>query len=152
MGGRSSARRIANIAAKSGLHCHWCGRDVVVCDPNTAPDVDCVATIDHVIPLVMGGRDEAANRVLACHCCNNLKGNMHPADWAPLIARGIDAARAEVRAMRTADSARIRHLCEGVVLKKPAPCRSTVLGDKLREALAAQVRPFPLPSQSSGRE
>mgnify|MGYP001571669911 CR=1 FL=1 len=34
------------------------------------------ATIDHVLPMVRGGRDSAENRVVACHACNGLKGSM----------------------------------------------------------------------------
>lgn len=33
------------------------------------------ATWDHVIPISKGGLDKPHNRVLACHRCNNLKGD-----------------------------------------------------------------------------
>jgi len=36
------------------------------------------ATVDHFIPLVLGGRDTIANVVLACHRCNTKKSNTPP--------------------------------------------------------------------------
>lgn len=35
-------------------------------------------TIDHVIPLSRGGRDNAANRKPAHNLCNQMKGNANP--------------------------------------------------------------------------
>ena len=34
------------------------------------------ATIDHKLPLVRGGLNDLNNRVIACHQCNNTKGDM----------------------------------------------------------------------------
>jgi CRISPR/Cas system Type II protein with McrA/HNH and RuvC-like nuclease domain len=33
-------------------------------------------TIDHVLPLVLGGDNDLRNLVLACYACNNRKGEM----------------------------------------------------------------------------
>lgn len=54
--------------------CKYCGR--------TAPQV--VLTVDHVVPVTLGGGDEPANLVAACGDCNGGKTSV-PAD-APLVA------------------------------------------------------------------
>jgi 5-methylcytosine-specific restriction endonuclease McrA len=38
-------------------------------------------TIDHVVPISRGGRDEAANIVPACKPCNSSKGNRLLSEW-----------------------------------------------------------------------
>lgn len=57
--------------------CYYCGREVLEIPfkkgqkkPRNA------ATIDHIIPVCRGGEDKIDNMVLACHACNNEKGNM----------------------------------------------------------------------------
>lgn len=47
------------VLASANYICTYCG------DPAT--------TADHVIPLNMGGTDEIANLVAACHPCNSSK-------------------------------------------------------------------------------
>ena len=52
-----------------------CGRRCVYCAIALTPDT---ATIDHVIPLSRGGTHAPANLVVACHACNQLKGDALP--------------------------------------------------------------------------
>lgn len=59
-------------------HCRYCGQKL---KPKTA-------TLDHVLPLSRGGSDDPENLVLACHPCNQCKGNRTPLEWASDILNG----------------------------------------------------------------
>ena len=61
---------IAMRAAQNGI-CAYCQRQL---NPQAL-------TIDHVIPLLYSGRNEAANIVLACGKCNHSKGARTPEEW-----------------------------------------------------------------------
>ena len=52
-------------------HCHYCGRQV---PPREL-------TLDHVVPLVRGGRSTRGNCVPACKDCNNKKQHLLPIEW-----------------------------------------------------------------------
>lgn len=41
-------------------------------------------TMDHVVPLVRGGRSTKGNVVIACKPCNNAKKDRLVMDWLPL--------------------------------------------------------------------
>ena len=43
------------------------------------------ATLDHIIPKSKGGHG-VKNLVVACHGCNNAKGDMMPEEWAAVLA------------------------------------------------------------------
>jgi hypothetical protein len=49
------------------------------CDSTQGPIVR-----DHFVPVSLGGRDGARNRVNACWWCDRRKGNLHPRDWMRL--------------------------------------------------------------------
>ena len=51
--------------------CHYCGREV-------APRE---LTLDHVVPLVRGGRSTRGNCVPACKECNSRKQHLLPIEW-----------------------------------------------------------------------
>lgn len=38
-------------------------------------------TVDHYMPVELGGTDEETNLLASCRACNAKKGNMHPDDW-----------------------------------------------------------------------
>lgn len=56
---------------KSTGKCHYCGESF-------KPDE---LTMDHLIPLIRGGRSEKANLVPSCKECNNKKKNLLPMEW-----------------------------------------------------------------------
>lgn len=56
------------VLRRDGHTCRYCG--------GSAPDVH--LTVDHVIPVSLGGRDEAGNLVTACRDCNAGKSSMSP--------------------------------------------------------------------------
>lgn len=75
------SKRLRFEVLKRDQHtCRYCG--------GVAPDV--VLTIDHVVPVTLGGSDEPANLVAACKDCNSGKSSV-PAD-APLVAGVADDA------------------------------------------------------------
>jgi len=51
--------------------CHYCGRSF----PPRA------LTMDHIVPLVRGGKSKKGNLVPACKDCNNKKKHMLPIEW-----------------------------------------------------------------------
>lgn len=56
------------ILRRDGFTCRYCG--------GQAPDV--VLTVDHVIPVVLGGSTEPTNLVAACKTCNAGKTSVQP--------------------------------------------------------------------------
>ena len=55
----------------SSGRCHYCRRDVGAK----------ALTLDHVVPLVRGGRSIRANMVAACKECNNKKQSLLAWEW-----------------------------------------------------------------------
>ncbi|HUU41733.1 MAG TPA: HNH endonuclease signature motif containing protein [Desulfatiglandales bacterium] len=51
--------------------CHYCGRHV---DPGQL-------TMDHVVPIIRGGKSSKGNLVPACKDCNNKKKYLLPIEW-----------------------------------------------------------------------
>jgi 5-methylcytosine-specific restriction endonuclease McrA len=72
---RAKARQLRSSAwwkQKRGKgRCHYCGR--------AFPPKD--LTMDHLIPLVRGGRSTKANLVPACKDCNSRKKHLLPFEW-----------------------------------------------------------------------
>jgi 5-methylcytosine-specific restriction endonuclease McrA len=60
----------------SGI-CHYCGTKV-------APRE---LTLDHIVPLVRGGRSTRGNCVPACKVCNSAKQSLLPIEWAEHLER-----------------------------------------------------------------
>lgn len=65
--GGNSRKRRAKMLQKIRC-CHWCG------NPLTLDN----STIEHIIPLAIGGLDNANNRTLACKPCNESRGCSMP--------------------------------------------------------------------------
>ena len=65
--------------------CHYCGQTV-------PPDQ---ITMDHVVPVIRGGKSSRGNVVPSCKACNNKKKHMLPIEWEEYLttlpgAGGID--------------------------------------------------------------
>lgn len=56
--------------------CHYCGRDV---GPRAL-------TLDHVVPLIRGGRSVRANMVPCCKDCNSKKQSLLPWEWEAYVS------------------------------------------------------------------
>lgn len=77
-----SKRTRYEVLRRDGFACRYCG--------GTAPDVR--LTVDHVMPVALGGNDEPSNLVAACVDCNSGKASTKPDD-----ATVADVARDAMR-------------------------------------------------------
>ena len=57
--------------------CHYCGRQVGARQ----------LTMDHVVPLIRGGRSTRGNVVPACKTCNTKKQLLLPVEWEEYLRR-----------------------------------------------------------------
>lgn len=57
--------------------CHYCGRQM---GPRAL-------SMDHVVPLIRGGRSSRGNVVPACKECNNNKKSLLPVEWEDYLRR-----------------------------------------------------------------
>ena len=64
--------RLAEILARDGNSCVWCGRAF---GPRIGP------TTDHLVPRLKGGPSWSENEVAACRRCNAERGHRAPAAW-----------------------------------------------------------------------
>ena len=53
--------------------CHYCGAQVGAH----------ALTMDHLVPIIRGGRSTRGNVVPACKTCNNAKKHSLPTEWSP---------------------------------------------------------------------
>ena len=65
------------IWAADEFKCKYCGRKMG----------DVQLTVDHFMPLELGGKNDTSNYLSACRKCNKDKGNNDPAYWC--LLRGI---------------------------------------------------------------
>lgn len=85
-----SRRLRYEVLRRDGHTCRYCG--------GKAPDV--MLTVDHVVPVALGGSDEPENLVAACVACNAGKTSTNPD--APLVANVADDALRWAAAMQKA--------------------------------------------------
>jgi 5-methylcytosine-specific restriction endonuclease McrA len=57
--------------------CHYCGCQV---EPKAL-------TLDHVVPIIRGGRSTRGNCVPCCKECNNQKKHLLPVEWQSYLDR-----------------------------------------------------------------
>ena len=57
--------------------CHYCGRQAGSRG----------LTMDHIVPLIRGGRSSRGNVVPACKGCNNQKKSLLPVEWEDYLRR-----------------------------------------------------------------
>ena len=57
--------------------CHYCRKSFSYKD----------LTMDHLVPLVRGGRSSKDNLVPCCKACNNLKKSMLPLEWEEFLEK-----------------------------------------------------------------
>lgn len=57
--------------------CRWCG--------DTFPPEE--LTMDHIVPIIRGGKSNRGNVVPSCKECNNRKKQMLPVEWEEYMAR-----------------------------------------------------------------
>ncbi|SKY30089.1 HNH endonuclease, putative [Mycobacteroides abscessus subsp. massiliense] len=86
------------VLRRDNYSCRYCGR--------SAPEVK--LTVDHVVPVALGGSDEPSNLVAACADCNSGKSSV-PAD-APLVDDVAADAMRWSRAMQQVSDMRIMQI------------------------------------------
>lgn len=79
---RNRCRR--GVFRRDGLICHWCG---VLTSRSLKPPEPTAATLDHLIPASCGGETTQNNLVVACHACNNRRGNLSAEAFRALISK-----------------------------------------------------------------
>lgn len=99
-----SKRLRFEILKRDNHTCRYCG--------GTAPDV--VLTVDHVIPVSLGGSDDPSNLVAACKDCNAGKTSSNPD--APLVETVADDALRWAAAMKQAADERAASRAESDAL------------------------------------
>jgi 5-methylcytosine-specific restriction endonuclease McrA len=57
--------------------CYYCGRRVPASE----------ITMDHIVPLIRGGKSTKSNIVAACKECNNKKRYLLPTEWEEYLQR-----------------------------------------------------------------
>ena len=92
-----SRRLRFEILRRDNHACRYCGA--------CAPDVP--LTVDHVVPVALGGGDDPSNLVTACKDCNAGKSSAHPD--STLVADVANDALRWSNAMRVAADLRSRH-------------------------------------------
>lgn len=85
-----SKRTRFEVLRRDNHQCRYCGA--------SAPNVPLV--VDHVVPVALGGGDDPANLVAACHDCNSGKSSTVPD--APVVAQVSADALTWSRAMQQA--------------------------------------------------
>lgn len=65
------------IYNKSGGRCELCGQRLLLRN----------MTLDHIVPLSMGGEDSMENLQTACYACNQFKSNILPDDFMDRIIK-----------------------------------------------------------------
>lgn len=73
-------KRLA-IYLRDGCACVWCG---------AAVEDGVQLTLDHVVPHVNGGTNDATNLVTACHRCNTSRGARSVLTFAKAVADYVD--------------------------------------------------------------
>lgn len=56
--------------------CYYCGEKVAAAE----------ITMDHVVPIIRGGKSTKGNIVAACKKCNSAKKHMLPMEWEEYMA------------------------------------------------------------------
>jgi 5-methylcytosine-specific restriction endonuclease McrA len=58
------------LLKRDGPTCHYCNVETIVGAQNISRE----CTVDHVVPVSRGGKDELENLVISCRSCNSRKG------------------------------------------------------------------------------
>lgn len=70
------------IWVADGCKCFFCGKPMGVVQ----------LTVDHFVPLEMGGKNDTSNYISACRRCNKNKGAMDPKEFCGMMAVDYDMA------------------------------------------------------------
>lgn len=74
------------LVQRDGPGCRWCGCLTYERGSNPERRGD-ARTSDHVVPKSRGGSNRDDNLVIACHRCNQARGDLSVADWWAVVTR-----------------------------------------------------------------
>ncbi|MDF9718121.1 HNH endonuclease [Nocardioides sp. ChNu-99] len=95
------------VMTRDGFRCYYCG---------TGRDDGAKLTIDHVVPVALGGDDDPGNLVTACEPCNSGKSSV-PLDAPQVAAIADDAVRWSAAMQQAASEARAQRVDLNVCLE-----------------------------------
>ena len=115
------------LLEKFGHRCAYCG----------GLSGDPVLEIEHTTPRSHGGSDRVSNLTIACHTCNQEKGNRTPEGWALALAGSCK----EINRARLAGCARVQEQAK-------ASLRDAAMMNATRWALLGRLRGTGLPVET----
>jgi hypothetical protein len=68
------------VWVRDGLRCAFCQLDIGKAQ----------LTVDHWMPLELGGKNDTSNYITACRKCNKMKGSAHPRDFCVMYNHDYD--------------------------------------------------------------
>lgn len=90
----SGAKQRKNLFNRFNGHCFWCGRQTRLQGRQSSN----FATVDHIYPRQDDRRrslsNEHSKKVLSCHSCNQLRGDMSFEEFGVVAVFANQAARA----------------------------------------------------------
>ena len=95
---------------------------------------DSILEVDHFTPRFKGGSDRVANLVLACHSCNQAKGNILPQEWV------VKLSSSKSRLNET----RVKQITRLLSGYRPS-LRDAAAVNSTRKAIKAELAKFNLP-------
>jgi 5-methylcytosine-specific restriction endonuclease McrA len=81
MSAKCKQRRRKRKWEESKGTCFYCGIQMHFDKPND----DTRMTLDHLVPIIKGGRDNLENLVACCQKCNNKRGSMDIAEFVGVV-------------------------------------------------------------------
>jgi hypothetical protein len=91
-------------AKEAATHCFYCGTHF----SNVTSVHQPIKTVDHFVPLFLGGTNMGRNKVICCYRCNHFKGNFDPNGWAAEIERVLAGAKLKHRRFFT--NSKLHHI------------------------------------------
>lgn len=80
---------------KNGAYCAYCGKHLT----------SQTMTLDHIIPVALGGRTTLRNTALSCFACNKKKGSKQFHEWIPHITNPQPPEHIKTRIQHAANNA-----------------------------------------------
>lgn len=76
------------VAERDGWNCVWCNCVTTneggkLSNGNLGAEHNCIATLEHLVPVNEGGTNNLSNLALSCYACNNKRGHIPLFIWLP---------------------------------------------------------------------
>lgn len=97
-----SKARLDRLCYMQKNRCHYCGTGMTRRDNSPT-----MATVDHIVPRISGGRNNRKNIVAACKWCNSSKGALDALQYLKLRDRPEARKWANLAAIERAKNVRL---------------------------------------------